>query len=763
MGVSQENALQSVNNFLKAGLSVDLLPQLAAAAKDLAPTMAMSFNEAFEAIIQSVTKGTPKALAELTPGIKQAMQAASSETKKLMDSTILSGTEMSKIMVDFVLAAGAKMQGAGASTAGTYLKQINDYEKAVKQVKMALFEIVKPISMAITGSEIKSWQDLYVWVVLNKTALQGTAKSITELIQTLTSTAKAVGAFIWQYKELGKILLEVYLLSKAAGWFIGVIGGISAATAGVVGLGAKLTALRLALSTPWGLVIAVSLVGMQAALEQVKRLATTHPEYVGGAEWVPDEEYKAQGLEAGRKAKYKPATAGEPSPFGGVWGQQAEVSDAEAQAQARAAALKALQENKLPTKGGGKGGGKTGAEEDLVGEYQKMLEQKRQAEIQDATSSLEILKATNEKKRSELAKDLAEGLIDGQTYYAQLQALEAGETAASLALIEQKRTAQAAAYAAALAEVDRQDLSPEMAEYRRYEEGLKNRMALSTLDVEAAKAKLDGEKKVTDELKRQFEQSQNNAKTLQNLKLDSAWGPIEEQEAKLIKLKQEWDEAKAAALKSGYTADQMSQLDATYTKKTSIAQFGDQAKAFAEDITSGITSITDAMISGGSDLKSAANSMFKSLFKDGFKPGLDSLKDLLMTGFKDLFGAVGASFGNALMGVIGLVGMLLTKSTSSSYTASSLSSSVTTHEVVRGVVAGETSIDVAKISTALDEVMAPHLSALRSIEKNTRGGTSSSSSESSGTSITINAPSYDQLKKWLDTYFQDYLMTGAKA
>lgn len=66
MGVSQENALQSMNNFLKAGLSVDLLPKVAAAAKDLAPTMAMSFNEAYEAIIGAVTKGTPKALAELT-------------------------------------------------------------------------------------------------------------------------------------------------------------------------------------------------------------------------------------------------------------------------------------------------------------------------------------------------------------------------------------------------------------------------------------------------------------------------------------------------------------------------------------------------------------------------------------------------------------------------------------------------------------------------------------------------------------------------
>ncbi len=36
--------------------------------------------------------------------------------------------------------------------------------------------------------------------------------------------------------------------------------------------------------------------------------------------------------------------------------------------------------------------------------------------------------AGNEKEKAELEKKLAEGLIDGQTYYARLQELQQGET-----------------------------------------------------------------------------------------------------------------------------------------------------------------------------------------------------------------------------------------------------------------------------------------------------------------------------------------------
>ena len=207
--------------------------------------------------------------------------------------------------------------------------------------------------------------------------------------------------------------------------------------------------------------------------------------------------------------------------------------------------------------GAGKGGGKgaAGAEEDLFGEYLKVREQLRQAEIQDAQSSLDLLKATNEKKKAEMDKDLAEGLIDGQTYYARLREMEDGETAAALALIDKKRQAQIKAHEDALADLARQEMSPEMAGYRRQEEDSKNRMALAQLAAEAAKVKLEGEKKVTEELKKQFEIQKQFKQKVEDLELSTAWGPIEEQEAKLQQLYLEWQRAKAEAIKEGVSPE----------------------------------------------------------------------------------------------------------------------------------------------------------------------------------------------------------------
>jgi hypothetical protein len=396
-----------------------------------------------------------------------------------------------------------------------------------------------------------------------------------------------------------------------------------------------------------------------------------------------------------------------------------------------------------------------------------MYKAKRAADMQEAQNSLDLLKTTNEQKRAEEAKNLAEGLIDGQTYYQRLQDLQQQETATALAMIAKKRQAQQKDYQESLSEVEADTkLSDEAKSIATQKLAAENRKALSKLDTEAAQAKLEGETKVTNELKRQFEATKQIKEKTEDLTFGTAWGPIQEQEAAIQKLVVDWARTKAEALKAagGATPEYEAYVSAGEAKlETDIfkARYGDQISGAASAIANGLSSVVDALMSGGKDLKSAANSMFKDLFKEALKPGLDQLKQLLMDGFKDLFGSVGSGLGSALLGVIGVVGMMLTKSTTSSYTASSVSSGVTTHEVVRGVIAGETTVDIAKVSTALEEVMAPHLSVLRSIEKNTSGGKGSSGS---GGGLDVNLVVQGlgtSLKAYLDSYFQDYLLQGA--
>jgi hypothetical protein len=171
--------------------------------------------------------------------------------------------------------------------------------------------------------------------------------------------------------------------------------------------------------------------------------------------------------------------------------------------------------------------------------------------------------------------------------------------------------------------------------------------------------------------------------------------------------------------------------------------------------------MVEAMMDGGKDLTKAANTMFKNLFKSGISDGLDQLKSLLIKGFRALFGEVGGAVGSAVMGVIGLVGMMLTSKANASYTPSNIETQVTTHEAVRGVIAGESSIPIAQISVSISEALNPHLNELRKIEANTRKSGAGVGASGLNFNLIVEGLS-DTFKTWLDQYFSDYLVQGAK-
>ncbi len=590
----------------------------------------------------------------------------------------------------------------------------------------------------------------------------------------------AVIAWVVANGDLLKTFIELAVLFKLSGYIIALGTAIRGAVPALYALATGATVVKAAFGGWLAILIQVLVALASLGAYKIAQIAQEKPSVarsmaMGEAEWVQTDEQRAanaaedRAAEAREKArsgvhksteeKLKDLTPEQQKQYQELQSQLSAASvtgNLDKQVQDAMAKWKDMFGDKA---GAGKGGGKgaAGAEEDLFGEYLKVREQLRQAEIQDAQSSLDLLKATNEKKKAEMDKDLAEGLIDGQTYYARLREMEDGETAAALALIDKKRQAQIKAHEDALADLARQQMSPEMAGYRRQEEDSKNRMALAQLAAEAAKVKLEGEKKVTEELKKQFEIQKQFKQKVEDLELSAAWGPIEEQEAKLQQLYLEWQRAKADAIKEGVSPEMLARMEAAYGRKTwNAGPQAEQAAGMASAITQWFSSAVDAIMQGGQDLKKTLNGLFKAVFTEAMKPGLKELQQLLMNGFKELFGAAGGALGSAIMGVIGLVGMMLTSGGSkSSWSPSGVQSGVTAHEAVRGVIAGDTSIPIAEIGVSLQDALVSTNGILMDIERNTRGG------GAGGSNVQVSLEGVEEaVRGAMERYFADRLQLG---
>lgn len=665
-GVSQENALQSVNNFLKAGLSVDLLPQLAAAAKNLAPSMAMPFNEAYAAIIQSVTKGTPKALAELTPGIKQALQAASSETKKMLDSTILSGTEKSQIMVDFVLQAAQKVQGAGAAVANSYIAKLGEYKRVALEAKDALFEFLKPVTAAALGAEITSWQELNLWIVNNRQSLMQLSEIIVAYIEKGVGSIKTTIELVAAHKELFKWLLEVWGVLKVLKWFT-IAEGAAAASIAVGGLIGRLSALRLALAGPWGLVIAVTMITLYEGMKAINAVVKKTPSVgtsmlMGEAEGAVSGQQRdelfvrgqAQDETAAEQRAFEERLKAAEAKISGMTPSEKirkgpAITEAEARSQAALAKKLADLENSLGAgakKGGGKGAKET--TDNLLAPMLAMYKARREADLQEAQNSLDLLKTTNEKKKSELEKSLAEGLIDGKTYYQGLQDLQQQETAAALEMIEKKKQAQVKAYQESLSEVEaNQKLSDEAKSIARQKLEADNRKSLAKLDTEAIQAKIDGEKKLTDELRRQVEVRKQYTQKTEDLNLETSQllGAITEQEAKLQRLVLDWQRTKDDAIKAGYGPEYFTALDANLGAKQFDVKYGQTMSSISSEFSSGVTNLINDIRKGTVDISESLITMFNNIMMAALKPGFDALGQALTGAIKWLVQSAASAMG----------------------------------------------------------------------------------------------------------------------
>jgi hypothetical protein len=571
---------------------------------------------------------------QLGIGIGDMMTLAKKGLKDLEGEAGLNLPQKAQIIYDLIIDYSKKFEGVSESVAGSYIKQQARLVIASEEAKEALFDFLKPIAAAITGEKIKFWEDLYIAIGKNKQGLIDLGTTIGVFVGRIASAITTVSSFIASHTELTKTILSLVTAYKLVAY---------AAPLATVAIAASGTAA--ASAVPGWIALATNIKLAAAALATFMVYKTFRMTDVS-AEWAGQAGLEGAPLPAGAGITKKGAITDPNAPAEML----RRYTSFELKKQMEDAAKKRQEELSSELQAGtekaGKGG--KGAAEDLLGEYFKMLDQKRQAEVQEAQDSITLLKATNEKKKAELEKSLAEGLIDGQTYYQRLQELQQSETDAALNLLELKRQAAAKGHEDALNDLARQGLSQEALNYRTQAEAAKYAMTLSQLNAETAKAKLEGEVKVTNELKRQVEVQRQYREKTEDLNLETAQllGAISEQEAKLQKLTLDWQRTKDEAIRAGgYTPEYAAALDASLAAKQYNVRYGETFRGIGSEFSSGVANVIQGIRQGTLDINKTLVDMFNNIMMATLKPGFDAMGQALTSAIKWLLNSLSQALG----------------------------------------------------------------------------------------------------------------------
>ena len=763
MGLSAEASWKTVQTALKTGIDLRQLDPLINAIKNIAPLAGMSVNEAIDSVMRSIATGMPLALRNLE--MPMAM------VRKLLQETGQDAegiTQRFQTIADFIISYGQQMEGVAAKVGSSFAKQATQLANATQRAKEALFDnFLKPLLTAVTGEKIKAWSDLANWIAQNGEQLRQLGAGLGTIIARLMQVVLFIGKVIASNPEWAKLVVMVWGATKAFSMMIGPIVGIgsafqkAAAQGGVLGtVVMKLRAMLLALvANPYVISIVIAVSVFKTLKTLYEKAPEAAPHAMAGEAWgVMTEEQQKQINEAGEFFK-KAQEAKEQAE------KAKELTPEKIAQETEAATRNALERlgNLAKDIGGaaGKGAGKQ-LNEDLLSYLSQYMEAKRQLEIKEADESYQTFKASQEKKKAELELALAEGKITGKEYMDTLREMAEAEVAEHLKLIEVKIEKEKESYEWAKKEVEERvaagEVSPEAAELLLKKLNIEHTIRLKDLEGEAQRDRIGLEQKYVELLKEEHEKRQQVEDILASMAQQAALGPIAEKEAEINKLL--YDQLKMREKLKG----ELEASDAQIAEFNRLAKqieinkrVGDMAKGYAELITGFFGDLIDAILDGEKDLTKVLQKFFKSLFKMGLEPVMKQLTQWLTNIFQQLFGALGEAVMGAIMMVIGLIGLLLTSGGSASWTPSSIEKGVTQHEAVRGIIAGEESIPVAKVSESLRDALAPTNTILRQIEQNTRN-------LGANLSLSISIPGLQEaVSEAIERYFREYLMMGAMA
>jgi hypothetical protein len=757
VGISTQEAMQSVSLFLTQGLPLEKLRDLADVARNQAVLAGKNTSETLQQIIHGITTGQLEMLRTVYLNIgnlEGVVKRAMGETGKSLQE--IDPVTRAMAVLNEVLRVGQRSAGAYEASLGTVGKQMGSLARYAQEAKNALWEFFKPIMEGLVGAQTKGWQSLETWAKNNTAALRDAGRTVGEWIKWALQGMQTAAEWAARNWVLIKTLAEFFIITKITGWVFALARSLYDAAKAVYAFTTAAKAAQLAAGGWLGIVI--KLVAGLAALGAYKTMkegmkapeSTAEAMLLGeAAVLVPPE----------KKEVSKPAEQEKP----------AAASPEQAMAESEAAFKKTLEESKKLMEGIGKAGGGKGAakelHEDLLNYLTQYLETKRQLEIQEAEESYATFKAVQDKKKAELEQALAEGMIGGQEYYRTLKDMAQSEADQALRLIDLKMAKERDAYAWAQKELTNRaaagEISPEALDLAQQKLQAEHLLRLRQLEGQGLREKIKLEKESLDLLKQEYENRKRIEETLAASLEESALGPVAEKEAEINRLLRERLKLREELVRLGATEGELGRFDRATGELELNRRSGDQIKGYADTLANGFNDIIDAFMSGGQNLMSSLNRMFKELFTKSLKPGLDALQQWLLEAFKGMFGSLGSTLANVVMGVIGLIGMLLTGGGgSSSWSPSGVQSSVTGHEAVRGIIAGETSIPIAQIGESLQDALVPTNSILNQIEANTRAGKGGSGGGRLDITVTLKGIE-EQINAAIERYFREYLVMGA--
>lgn len=151
-----------------------------------------------------------------------------------------------------------------------------------------------------------------------------------------------------------------------------------------------------------------------------------------------------------------------------------------------------------------------------------------------------------------------------------------------------------------------------------------------------------------------------------------------------------------------------------------LANRQDFKDAFAQPVSEGVfNGLADAMLNAGEAFK-PLQVIGENLFSSMVNSFSTQLQKQLTSALTSAFGAGGTALGNLFTGVLGIVGLFMSRGkSSSSQSFDNVSSRVESTQAVRGLVAGPTSIPIAAVAPDLRRALGPSERWLEIIAGNT--------------------------------------------
>lgn len=799
-GITTQESMTAITKFMMQGLPLDRLQELATRARDLAVIAGKNTSETLAGVVHGIVTQQTEVLRTYGvnvgtfEGIFDRYAESIGKTRKELNSV-----EKAQAALSAVLEATGKAAGAAAAADETVGKQLQSLQRYAITAKEAMWDMFQPAYLQIIKEVTSYWKELTTWAQNNKDTLREWGDYFKEWVTSVAAAIKSTVQWAAANRELLVTIVELAVVYKLAGWLTALGTAVWGCVTAVKALATGAATAQMAFGGWLGVLIkivaALAVIGMYKAGKMAEKEPGVAAGMMLGDAWTPEGAAQIDDAMLKKPKEAPPGWTGKTSKPGQYANLQeriegyakvlfkdlppeearkkaADMIQEQAELEAKAAVEKAIKDAPKPA---GKKEGKGKKETDYTGYLMGEINAQKKLELEQAQESLENFKSLQAARKDVLDDELNREKISGEAYWKAVGQMEQDALARSKTLVQQKIDAENNAYEQGKAVLEGSNRDPvrKSADLQKLE--LDHQTKLLALKREENKLDADHTKFQAERTKAAGEMLKTVNDSLRDNALGTALGPVEEREERINKLVTDQLEKRREMVRlmgQLVAAGEMSPEDMAGKLKTFDQQnetklfnekFGADIKAAAQAITQGFTDMIDSMMEGGQNFMQSAHNMFKQLFSLGMKPGLEALQQQLIGGFKSLFGAAGSALASAVMGVIGLVGMLLTSgSQKSSWSPSGVQSGVTASEPVRGVIAGETSIPIAQISDSLRDATAPHLSVLRQIETNTRGGGKGGGGGKLDISVTVSGI-MEQIDEAVKKYFKEYLIMGAGA